>query len=136
MYLGSYPLLNNGMADIRKVIILPNHDTITIDYTSKRVTYNMTAPPQEIRGIFYDSVLNDCNGYSDAIFRFNVNTNKKELIVVNGLSDTPVLERYAFSDTSNSLSLQGSAVLSGFTYADLTPEFSLDRQSVLVSGIK
>lgn len=56
------------------------------------------------------------------------------MIVVNGLDDTPVLERYELG-TSNT-TLVGSAVLENFLYTKLTLQLSADQQQILIYGIK
>ena len=55
------------------------------------------------------------------------------MIVINGLSDTPILERYSFGFSNTKL---GTAPLTNFLYTKLSARLSADEQSVLIYGIK
>ena len=68
--------------------------------------------------MFYDATLLDCNGYSNALFRFNNVTNKTEMIVINGLEDTPVLERFSFEGTT--ANLENTAYVENYIYTKLS----------------
>jgi hypothetical protein len=103
-YQGTFPLLNHGSVDLRRVILLPTIGALSIDYgiinsiiTPQTVTYNLNKPPQQIRGHFYDATLQDCSGYFNALFRFNNATNSREMIVINALNLHPIFERYPFT---------------------------------------
>ena len=83
VYQGTFPLLNQGSVDFRRIILIPTINVLTIDYgatynstvTPQTVTYNLTKPPQQLRGHFYDATAKDCSGYFNALFRLNNATN-------------------------------------------------------------
>lgn len=80
IYMGSFPLVNNGSALLPKIVVLPNSDKLSISYegsSSQTMIYNLTLAPQQLRGHFYDTIFNDCSGYKNALFRLNSNTNNQ-----------------------------------------------------------
>ena len=138
-YRGSYPLTRKGVATLEKVIVLPGDRQVSIDYNNGIQTlmasFSMDAAPQQMKGLFYDQTLSDCNDYTNALFRKNNFTNSTEMIVINGLDiDLPVLERYQLGNSSTTL--LASAPLTDFLYTKLTAELSADQQQVLIYGIK
>ena len=141
-YRGSYPLLSHGVASVGRIIALSESRRIAIEHNTgsntesanRTLSYSLDSPPQTMRGLFFDTSVNDCNGYTKALFRHNSFTNNTEMIVINGQADTPVLERYSLGTTSTTL--LGSATLDNYLYTKLTTELSADQQSILVYGIK
>jgi hypothetical protein len=139
LYRGSFPLVSNGSSSAGRVIVLPNANIVSIDslgWTRRTLTYDLDEAPQKMQGLFYDATTQDCNGYSNALFRVNSFTNVSEMVIVNGVADTPVLERYSFGVENAKATLLGSSELTGYSYHKLATELSANGQSVLVSGIK
>lgn len=115
--MGSYSLQRNGTSQWGRTLIMPNSGKISIDYkgqdSSNVLTYNLTMPPQQLRGYFYDNNTKDCSAYSNALFRINPSNNNQEIVLVNTPDTTPILERYSMS-SNNSLQLVGKAVIENF----------------------
>jgi len=61
------------------------------------------------------------------------NKNVTEMVVINGMGGTPVIERYIFNGTAYKM---GSAYLEFYTNTDLSIELSANTESVLASGVK
>ena len=55
------------------------------------------------------------------------------MIVVNGLTDTPRMQRYQFNGQAK---MEGNATLSYFLYTKLSTQLTADKQNVLIYGIK
>jgi hypothetical protein len=145
VYQGTFPLLNHGTVDLRRVILLPTVGALSIDYgitnnvtiTPQTVTYNLSSPPQQIRGHFYDATLQDCSGYLNALFRFNNASNSREMIVINALNLHPIFERYPFTETTVPLlPLAASATLSDYVFTKMEAYFDQQQQNLLIYGIQ
>ena len=141
VYQGSFPLTHDGIADINKIVYLPSIGRLSIDYArgtmAHTLSYDITLPPQQIRGHFFDATSLDCNGYFNALFRFNNATAQKELILIGSDSNYPTFQRYTFDDTTvKLLKLANTALLDHYVYTKMEAYLSQDQQNIVIYGIK
>eukprot|EP00178_Gracilaria_changii_P013305 TRINITY_DN3767_c0_g2_i1.p1 TRINITY_DN3767_c0_g2~~TRINITY_DN3767_c0_g2_i1.p1 ORF type:complete len:113 (-),score=2.12 TRINITY_DN3767_c0_g2_i1:1419-1757(-) len=112
--MGSFPLNYMGLGTIGRTVILPDNGLITLEYPNlnnprQQVSYLLNSAPQRMQGIFQDLETLSCSFYYQAKFRLNpANLDSPELIVVNGMGEVPVIERYSFNGSAYFL---GSAYL-------------------------
>jgi len=55
-YVGSYPLYGTNQVDFSKIILIADIGRLSIDYGTQASSFDVSYPPQSLRGYFYDSV--------------------------------------------------------------------------------
>jgi hypothetical protein len=53
-YVGSYPLYGTSPVDYNKVLLLGQIGRLSIDYGTQTMSFQVSYPPQSLRGYFYD----------------------------------------------------------------------------------
>jgi hypothetical protein len=90
-YVGSYPFYGLTSTSYKKVMILANIARLNIDYNGQTVSYDVTNPPQQLRGHFFDVVDQDCRGYNFAKFKPNLIPDSYDMIVINSIDTFPAI---------------------------------------------
>jgi len=136
-YVGSYPLYGTSPVDYDKILLLGQIGRLSIDYGKQTMSFQVSYPPQSVRGYFYDEDEQDCRGYDFALFKTNPLPDVFDMLIVNSINDNPILERYTFTETTTQmLTKTSSVVLNNYLFGEMQMEWSADRQKVLIYGIK
>ena len=113
-YVGSYPLYGTSPVDYNKVLLLGALGRLSIDYGTQTKSFQVSYPPQSLRGYFYDQTTKDCQGYILAVFKSNPLPDVFDMLIVNSVNSPkldPILERYTFTETTTQLLTKTSSVV-------------------------
>ncbi len=64
---------------------------MSIDYGVQSMSFEVSYPPQLLRGHFYDKNDMDCRGYNFALFKSNPIPDVYDMLIINSINANPIL---------------------------------------------